>query len=252
MSWWTVPLPISGFVLAGGRSSRMGQDKALLELAGKPLVEHALIKLRRMCADVAILSNNSHLARFGTVVEDLHPDCGPMGGIEAALAHAKHDWSLILPVDLPFLPTQFLRGWAERTLRHEARHRTRIAMFQVDGVPQPTLLMIHREMAPYLTVALAQGRYKLFPMMEAAADDWAQCHAVGRWDDLQASKRGRVLEQFAWTQESRFSAGAGYPRGPSWTESSPAQEAATHLYFANLNTPQEFAEAETHLDVLDT
>ncbi len=239
-------MPVSGFVLAGGRSSRMGADKALLELAGKLLVEHALVKLRRICADAAILSNNGELGRFGTVVGDLHPDCGPMSGIEAALAHAKREWSLIVPVDVPFVPTMLLRSWVGMTLRHGVRDRTRIGMFEVDGVAQPTLLMIHRDMASYLTAALAEGRYKLFPVLADAVEDWAKGHGV------EVSGRGRVLEKFAWTGASRFSSGAGEPRGPAWTESTPAQEAATHLYFANLNTPEDFAEAEKHLDVLDT
>jgi len=64
--------------------------------------------------------------------------------------------------------------------------------------------------------------------------------------------RGRVLEKFVWTGASRFSAEAGEPRGPAWTESTPAQEKTTHLYFANLNTPEDFADAERHVDVLDT
>ena len=77
--------PVGGYVLAGGRSSRMGRDKALLELAGKPLVLHAVTKLRRVCAEVSVLSDNPELARYAPLVRDLHAGCGPMGGIEAAL-----------------------------------------------------------------------------------------------------------------------------------------------------------------------
>src|ERR1039457_2185492 len=92
----TTPLPISGYVLAGGRSSRMGTDKALLQLAGKPLIAHAVAKLRRICADVHILGSKPALAAFAPLVPDLHPNCGPVGGMEAALAHSTQDWSLIL------------------------------------------------------------------------------------------------------------------------------------------------------------
>jgi molybdopterin-guanine dinucleotide biosynthesis protein A len=237
------PLEVSGYVLAGGRSSRMGRDKALLELAGKPLVEHALIKLRRLCRDVAILSNNHELERFGPVVKDLHPDCGPMGGLEAALAHSTREWNLILPVDVPFPPTAFLRGWMKMTFTWKKNHGTHAALFTVDGVPQPTLLMVHREIGPYLTVALAQGRYKLFPELKAAAEDLAVKRGVDRMQGLM---------QFAWSGLSHFKAGESDPPGPPWSSSTPAQEAATYLYFANLNTPEDFIEAEKHADVLDT
>ena len=105
-------LQVGGYVLAGGRSSRMGRDKALLELAGKPLIEHAVTKLRRVCAEVHILAGaegeHAGLARYAPLVHDLHPGCGPISGIEAALTHTTHDWNLILAVDVPFLPTALL------------------------------------------------------------------------------------------------------------------------------------------------
>ncbi len=237
------PLPISGYVLAGGRSSRMGQDKALLELAGKPLVEHAVIKLRRICAQVAVLSSRGELARFAPVVGDLHPGCGPMSGLEAALAHASHDWSLVVPVDVPFVPTRMLHMWAQSSMRHGRDSGARVALYTVDGVPQPTLVTLHREVAPYLTVALAEGRFKLFPELARATEDLAV-------------KRGqnpaRVLRQWAWSEESQFTAGRSEPPGPAWTATTPEQEAGTAFYFANLNTPEDFARAEQHARVLDT
>src|ERR1700730_11691463 len=105
------PSDIGGYVLAGGKSSRMGRDKALLELAGKPLVLHAVVKLRRVCRDVHILSNRPQLEAYAPLVRDLHEGCGPLGGIEAALEHSQHDWNLFMPVDMPFLPSSFLFGW---------------------------------------------------------------------------------------------------------------------------------------------
>ena len=76
-----------GFVLAGGRSSRMGQDKALLQVAGRSLLEVALEKLR--CLDgpaPRIAAARSDLLSHAPVIPDLHPGCGPLSGIEAALA----------------------------------------------------------------------------------------------------------------------------------------------------------------------
>ncbi len=53
------PAEVGGYVLAGGKSSRMGRDKALLELAGSPLLGHAVTKLRRVCVDVRVLGGQS-------------------------------------------------------------------------------------------------------------------------------------------------------------------------------------------------
>ncbi len=237
------PLPVSGYVLAGGRSSRMGRDKALLELAGKPLVEHAVLKLRRICAQVAVLSNSPELERCAPVVRDLHPGCGPMSGLDAALVHARHEWSLVLPVDVPFVPTAMLYSWAQSALRHGRNFGTRVALYRVQGIPQPTLVMLHRDLAPYLTAALAQGRFRLFPELVAASQDLA----ARREQDP-----AHVLQQWAWSEESRFTAGGCKPPGPAWTATTPEQEAGTALFFANLNTPEDFAQAERHARVLDT
>ena len=78
-------LEVGGYVLAGGKSSRMGRDKALLELAGKPLVLHAVTKLRRVCADVHILSGNSGIGSVcsagGGSASGLWADGRDRGGI---------------------------------------------------------------------------------------------------------------------------------------------------------------------------
>ena len=92
---------MNGFVLAGGRSTRMGTDKALLHYAGRPLIAHAVDLLRPRELNPTSWECDLILLLYAPVVEDLHPDCGPLGGIEAALASSSSDWNLFLPVDLP-------------------------------------------------------------------------------------------------------------------------------------------------------
>lgn len=221
----------------------MGRDKALLELAGKPLIDRAVTKLRRLCTQVAILSSNEALASYAPLVPDLHPGCGPMGGIEAALAHARFDWSLILPVDVPFLPTAMLDTWVRATLAHAHCDGTRLALFVVDGKPHPALLMIHRDTASYLSAALARGEYKLMPALAEAAGDLAARRAL---------PVDSVFRHWVWDRSSGFSSGACDPAGESWPGTAPLQQADPRLYFTNLNTPEDFAEAERNDAALDT
>jgi molybdenum cofactor guanylyltransferase len=234
--------PIGGYVLAGGRSSRMGTDKALLELAGKPLIEHAVTKLCRVCASAHILSASAALAGYAPLVADLHPGCGPIGGIEAALAHSPYDWNLILPVDLPLLPTAFLDGWA-RSARAGAARGLRIDHFTVSGVAQPTLLMVHREAAPYIVRAVERGDFKLFAVLEAAGRELAARHGL---------KLGRVFRSQPWDERGGFGAALGRASGATRQTTTAAQQRSQPLWFANLNTPEDFAEAEAHADALDT
>ena len=251
---WRRPAEIGGYVLAGGRSSRMGQDKALLELAGKPLVLHAVVKLRRVCMEVNILGNNPALDAYAPLVTDLHPECGPMGGMEAALLHSRYDWNLFLPVDVPFVPTAYLFGWVRHAVLHagEALQRrtefelpgthARVWMFTVDRVPQPTLALVHREVRPFLTEALGRGEYKLFPVLEKA------CREISVGKGLLPGV-GLVAIPY-WEQ---FRARPGPRRvGEDWWYTTEAQELGSGRWFANLNTPEEFAEAERFVDALDT
>jgi molybdopterin-guanine dinucleotide biosynthesis protein A len=159
---------VGGYVLAGGASSRMGTDKALSELDGKPLIEHAVRKLREICTEVHILSSNAELAQYGPLVPDLRRGCGPLAGIEAALTHSRGDWNLLLPVDLPFLPVHYLRRWLERIT---ADSSARVAYCEVEGKPHPALLLIRREMRSQITAALERGEHKLLTALEAAVGD---------------------------------------------------------------------------------
>jgi len=230
----TTPLPISGYVLAGGRSSRMGTDKTLLQLAGKPLIAHAVAKLRRICAGVHILSSNPALAPYAPLVPDLHPGCGPVGGIEAALAHSPHDWSFILPVDVPFLPAAILQTWAVRVV--DPAQTNRAAMFTVDGRPQPAVCLLHKQIAPSIAAAVALEEFKLLTVLEAAA------HVLA----LQHNQPLDHFLRYSPVNDRQFA------NAPGELEITPSQRATQHLWFANLNTPQDFSEAETHTDALDT
>jgi molybdopterin-guanine dinucleotide biosynthesis protein A len=235
-----VPEEVGGYVLAGGKSSRMGRDKALLELAGKPLVRHAVKKLRRVCMDVRILSGNPELAAYAPIVADLHPGCGPMGGMEAALAHSVFEWNLFLPVDMPFLPSAFLLGWLRTWLLEDKSRGVRVRMFTVDGRPQPGFCLLHKDVKPFLSAAIERGEFKLLPVFEEAGRELALRQGI---------PPGRGLWKLPMTG---FRATRGRGQEEDWCFTTEAQQSAKHLWFANLNTPEEFAEAERHVDALDT
>jgi molybdopterin-guanine dinucleotide biosynthesis protein A len=235
-----VPSDVGGYVLAGGKSSRMGRDKALLELAGRPLAWHAVIKLQRVCADVQILSGNPELERFAPLVRDMHDGCGPIGGLETALGHSWHEWNLFLPVDMPFLPSAFLDNWVRTVVARESRG-VRIAMFTVEGVPQPLFCLLHRDVTLFVHDAVQRGEYKVFPVLEAAGKNLAARQGV---------LLGMAFLNLPWNEMAEFS--CTQTGGEPWWSVTAAQQTAKHLWFANLNTPEEFAEAEKHLDALDT
>ncbi len=220
----------------------MGRDKALLELAGRPLAWHAVTKLRRVCADVQILSNRPELEEFAPLVRDMHPGCGPLGGLETALGHSWHEWNLFLPVDMPFLPSTFLDNWVRTVVARENRG-ARIAMFTVEGVPQPLFCLLHREVTLFVHDAIQRGEFKVFPVLEAAGKELAA---------RQGMPLGTAFFNQPWDESSEFSGTRRAEKMEPWWTVTRAQQSAKHLWFMNLNTPEEFAEAEKHLEALDT
>lgn len=156
-----------GFVLAGGRSIRMGQDKALLRLDGRSLLEIALDKLRAvpLAAAPRIAGARFELAPYAPVIDDLHPACGPLSGIEAALAASTHPLNLFLPIDMPLLPAQFL-AWM--LLRAEITGAL-MTVPCINGRPQPLCAVYHHDLLGHVTASLLSGDYKVMPVVTAAA-----------------------------------------------------------------------------------
>ena len=221
-------LPASGFVLAGGRSSRMGADKAMLQFEGTPLVQIALDKLRLGCRRVAILGNRPELGDFGTVLQDGVPDGGPLVGIATALRQINdeetaRDWAMLLPVDVPVVPGTFLMAWAWQVARDPMAPA--VCCFRVGGRTQPLISMLHRELLPYVAAAVDVGERKVLAVLEAAASQTAADGLGTRRSGLRVDEPGETFWRGFWR--------------PTELERS-----TEPLWFANVNTPEEFAHVE--------
>jgi len=158
-------MKVAGFVLAGGQSRRMGRDKALLPFEGTTLLEHALETLRAVCDDVAIAGCRDDLARFAPVIQDAFRDCGPLGGIYAALEQTQVEWNLFLAVDLPRIEPEHLRT----LLAHPRTPETRMVLAAADGRIQPLCGLYHRSLAAAVAEALADGERAVIPVLASIA-----------------------------------------------------------------------------------
>ena len=100
----------AGFVLAGGRSSRMGRDKALLPLNGSTLIEQVASRVRLATGTVTLVGPPDRYALLGfPVIPDRVPGCGPLGGVYTALSATEADWNLIVACDMPEVTLDFLK-----------------------------------------------------------------------------------------------------------------------------------------------
>lgn len=109
-------LAVSGVVLAGGASSRLGQNKAFLQLAGRPLIGHVLDRLQEVCQEVLVVANDTApYAGLGVrLVRDVFPGVGVLGGLHAGLQSAKYELILAVGCDMPFLNPRVLRAFVGR------------------------------------------------------------------------------------------------------------------------------------------
>jgi molybdopterin-guanine dinucleotide biosynthesis protein A len=181
-----------GFVLAGGRSTRMGQDKTLLCLAGRSLLDLALDKLRALpLAGVPrIVAARSDLSAHGEVIGDLQPGCGPLSGIEAALAASAQPLNVFLPVDIPLLPPHFLLWMLQRAAITGAV----VTVPRINGRPQPLSAVYHRDLLGHMSASLRAGEHKVMPVVTAAAREHSPAHSIDIFDvELVVSAHGQTL-----------------------------------------------------------
>jgi molybdopterin-guanine dinucleotide biosynthesis protein A len=125
---------IEGFILVGGASSRMGTDKALLELGGLNFVERILGALACVTTETRLVGAKEFNALWPQlrVVPDVHVRWGALGGLHAALAATRAEWALVVACDLPFVTGELFVRLASLRENFDA-----VVPVQADGRWQP-------------------------------------------------------------------------------------------------------------------
>ncbi|HEY3372200.1 MAG TPA: molybdenum cofactor guanylyltransferase [Prolixibacteraceae bacterium] len=111
---------ITGIVLAGGRSSRMGTDKSMIRLNDKPLIQYTIDALKPLCSKVVISSNSSIYDFTGCEVwADELPDRAPMIGIYSCLRRSETEVNILLSCDMPLMNTELLAYLLDQSDKHD-------------------------------------------------------------------------------------------------------------------------------------
>jgi len=143
-----------GFVLAGGRSTRMGRDKALLPLAGKTLLEHVAGVVREAVDNVTVIGPPERYRHLGLrVIPDLIPDCGPLGGLLTALTASTGERVLLVACDMPELTSALL----EELMAVDGD----AVVCETDGRLHPLCAVYHRRLFAKVEAAVHQGSLKM-------------------------------------------------------------------------------------------
>lgn len=150
---------ITGFILAGGQSQRMGTSKAFVRLNGKPLIDYVFETLREVTPNIflsigSIPIRHKHLQ----VVEDIYPDCGPVGGIYSALRFSKTDLNLIISCDMPFVQADLLKFLVEQAFKEKPDVTLPV---DENGSWQPLCAIYRQSILPNLETAILRNTLKL-------------------------------------------------------------------------------------------
>ncbi len=155
---------LAGLVLAGGKSTRLGQDKALVSYAGKTLLEHTVALARHFCHEVWLSGrqNTEMAGQLQTIpwLLDNKPGLGPLGGILTGLSQLNRPL-LVLACDLPYLDKNTIKRLLQARGRRPKKSVMTTFLQQETGWIEALVSIYEPEATPYLKAAQAKGIYKL-------------------------------------------------------------------------------------------
>ncbi|PYY20457.1 MAG: hypothetical protein DMG60_00135 [Acidobacteria bacterium] len=158
----TLPEDLTGFVLAGGVSRRMGRDKAQIPWRGGTLLTHAIEQVEGVAPKVFVVGSLGANKLPVPVLADNLSGVGPLAGIQTALSNSSTDWNLVIAVDLPLVMAEVLNWIAGFRTR-----ATQVAIApRVNSRLQPLCAVYHRGLLPEIDEALARQQSSIHRLLE--------------------------------------------------------------------------------------
>jgi len=169
-------MSVSAAIMAGGRSKRMGQDKAWIELDGEPLITRVATVLAQVADEVIVVANERRYASLGLrVVKDRYPEGGALGGIATGVAAATHDTVLVAACDMPFLSVEVWR----LLLGHAGE--ADVVIPRIGGEYETLHALYTKACVPHMVRALAENRLRVvafFDQVRVQAIEEGELRAV--------------------------------------------------------------------------
>ena len=153
---------VTGILLAGGMSRRMGSDKGQLRLGGRMLYTYALSTLEKLCSEILISSSTELPGTDAyTSVGDSWKHCGPLGGIHSCLTQSRTELNLVLAYDMPLVNAGLLNY-----LLDQSSDADLVVPVPEGGKPEPLCAVYSRRLLPLIEEQLQAGDlalHHLFP-----------------------------------------------------------------------------------------
>jgi molybdopterin-guanine dinucleotide biosynthesis protein A len=153
-------MQITGIILAGGQSTRIGTDKAFIQINHKTLLEKAIDICEPICAEILISSDNKEHEKFGhRIIPDEFKNCGPLSGIYSCLKKSNTEWNFVISVDAAFVEPQFIPY-----LINEIDDFDAIVPFHNKG-KEPLIALYHKNGLTVMQKHLKSGNFKMHNLL---------------------------------------------------------------------------------------
>ena len=157
-------MSVSAAIMAGGKSARMGQDKAWIELDGEPLITRVARVLGEVADEVLVVANDPRYETLGLrVVRDRYPQAGALGGIATGLGAASHDAVLVAACDMPFLSADLWRLLLGHTGEAD------VVIPRVAGEYETMHALYRKSCLPHMARAIAENRLRVISFFDAVS-----------------------------------------------------------------------------------
>ncbi len=193
--------PRAGYVLAGGRSLRMGRDKALLDLNGATLIERIASQVQRVAGNATIIAPAGRYGdlRFPVICDAVEP-CGPLGGVFTALSITGARWNLMVACDMPSLTVELL----EDLFRAAEESDVDAVVPESAGGLDPLCAVYHRSCLEKAAAAIDRKIFKMH--------DFVSTLRFRRWPVPDPAPLENVNTPDEWNSRGN---GTGNKRGPA-------------------------------------
>ncbi len=150
---------MTGIVLIGGKSTRFGRDKVVAQVGDKLLIEHVIEVISPLFDDIVLIGHKRQDLPSFTIVEDLRPGCGPLGGIYTALSSSQTDHCFVFAADMPYLNRDFISYMLSRADDHD------IVLPVWSKGREPLHAIYHKRILPVVKSLLDADSFKILDLL---------------------------------------------------------------------------------------
>lgn len=163
----------SGFILAGGKSNRMGTDKALLEVHSEPLLGRMKKLIYPFCNQVFISGSNPKYSGFDApLIPDVFSECGPISGLYSCLKFSSSGWNLIVSVDSPFVNEELFSFLISNATDCDC------VIPQHESGVEPLIGIYHKKSIPVIEEMIHAGEFKLMNLLTKLNTKYLDCNPL--------------------------------------------------------------------------